>query len=335
LEEDIVAGTGERSRGTGNGVREAATVEPFAVALERRGLALVRGEVSTLQVNTGYLCNMSCRHCHLEAGPGRGECMTRETMEEVVSFAERFPFPVVDVTGGAPEMVPDLPFLLEGLSAVTPRLMLRSNLSALDPQGRDALLALCIARRVVLVVSIPSTNASQMDSQRGPGAAETGIAMLRKMNAAGYGVEGSGLELNLVSNPVGAFLPAPQAQAERRFRRDLAGKWGITFNNLYSFANVPLGRFRKWLEDTGNHGRYMKALADGFNPCAVAGLMCRSLLSVSWDGYLFDCDFHLAAGRFLSGRRVHLSEVREIPPPGTPIATGEYCYACTAGSGFT
>jgi radical SAM/Cys-rich protein len=261
--------------------------------------------------------------------------MSRETAEAVVAFAKRFPFTAVDITGGAPELVPDLPFLIEGLAPLTPRIMLRTNLSALEIPGGKALLDLCIARRVVLVASFHSTNPSQTDAQRGAGAAEAGVSILRKLNAAGYGVEGSGLELDLVSSPAGAFLPAPQAQAEKKFRRDLARKWGITFNNLYSFANVPLGRFRKWLSESGNYDRYMKAVADGFNPCAIAGLMCRTLLSVSWDGFLFDCDFHLAAGRFLAGRRIHVSEVTELPPPGTPIAVGDYCYACTAGSGFT
>lgn len=330
-----MAGTRETGSGIGTGAGETAGVEPFADTLVRHGLSLLRERVQTLQVNTGYLCNLRCRHCHLEAGPGRGECMTRETMEAVVSFARRFPFPAVDITGGAPEMVPELPFLIEGLAALTPRLMLRTNLAALDAPGRSAILDLCVAKRVVLVASFPSTNPSRMDSQRGAGVAEAGIAMLRKLNAAGYGMEGSGLELDLVSSPVGAFLPASQAQAEKKFRLDLARKWGVTFNRLYSFANVPLGRFRKWLEDSGNYDRYLSILAKGFNPCTVAGLMCRTLLSVSWDGYLYDCDFNLAAGRCVAGRKTHVSEVREIPPPGTPIAVGDYCYACTAGSGFT
>jgi len=316
-------------------IGKTAQVEPFVDTLARHGLSLVRDRVHTLQVNTGFLCNFRCRHCHLEAGPGRREVMSRETMEAVIAFAKRFSFPVADITGGAPEMVPDLPFLIEGLSAFTPRLMLRSNLSALDPPGRSALLDLCAARRVALFVSIPSTNASQTDSQRGPGASEAGVAALRAMNDAGYGVEGSGLELNLVSSPVGAFLPSPQAQTERKFRQDLRRKWGITFSALYSFANVPLGRFRKWLLDSGNHDRYLRTLADRFNPCVVGGLMCRTLLSVSWDGYLYDCDFNIAAGRGVAGRETHVSEIRGIPPPGAPIAVGEYCYACTAGSGFT
>jgi radical SAM/Cys-rich protein len=328
-------GNREIGPGIGTGAGKAAGVEPFEDTLARHGLTLLRDRVRTLQVNTGYLCNFRCAHCHLEAGPLRGECMTRETMEAVASFAGRFRFPVIDITGGAPEMVPGLPFLIERLSALTPRLMLRTNLAALDAPGNGALLELCIARRVVLVASFPSPDPSLTDAQRGAGATEAGIAMLRRLNAAGYGVEGSGLELDLVSSPVGASVPAPQEQVEKTFRGDLARRWGVTFGNFYSFANVPLGRFRKWLEDSGNYDRYVKALADGFNPCAVAGLMCRTLLSVSWDGFLFDCDFHLAAGRYLSGRKIHVSEVREIPPPGTPIATGEYCFACAAGSGFT
>jgi radical SAM/Cys-rich protein len=316
-------------------LREAQGVEPFAVALERRGLSLVRGEITTLQVNTGYLCNLRCRHCHLEAGPERREIMSRRTMEEVVSFARRFPFQVLDITGGAPELVPDLPFLVEGLALLAPRLMLRTNLFALNGAARESLLALCVARRVVLVASFPSTNPSRADAQRGAGVTEAGIAVLKKLNAAGYGVEGTGLELDLVSNPVGAFLPVSQESAERKFRQDLLRKWGIAFNHLYTFANVPLGRFREWLLRTGKYDRYLKTLTEGFNPSAVEKLMCRTLLSVSWDGFLYDCDFNLAAGRPNGDHRIHVSDVRELPAPGAPIAAGEYCYACAAGSGFT
>ena len=316
-------------------LRQAAGVEPFAVALERHGRSLVRGEITTLQVNTGYLCNLRCRHCHLEAGPERREIMSRRTMEDVVSFARRFPFQVIDITGGAPELVPDLPFLIDGLAPLAPRLMLRTNLSALQGAARESLLALCVAHRVVLIASFPSTNPSQGDAQRGAGVTETGVAVLKMLNAAGYGVAGTGLELDLVTNPAGAFLPVAQESAERKFRKDMLRKWGIAFTHLFTFANVPLGRFREWLLRTGNYDRYMKTLADGFNPCAVEKLMCRTMLSVSWDGTVYDCDFHLAAGRPLAGRKVHVSDIRELPPPGSPIAAGEYCYACTAGSGFT
>ncbi len=330
-----MSGNKQGSPGIGIGVGEAAEVEPFATALDHHGLSLVRGKITTLQVNTGYLCNLRCRHCHLEAGPERREVMSRRTMEAVVSFATRFPFQVIDITGGAPELVPDLPFLLRGIAPLAPRLMLRTNLAALKGSARESLLSLCVTRRVVLIASFPSTNPSQGDAQRGEGVTETGIAVLKLLNAAGYGVEGSGLELDLVSNPVGAFLPVSQESAERKFRKDLLRKWGIAFNHLYTFANVPLGRFREWLLRTGNYDRYMKTLADGFNPCAVEKLMCRTMLSVSWDGTLYDCDFHLAAGRPLAGRKVHVSDIRELPSPGSPIVAGEYCYACSAGSGFT
>ncbi len=330
-----MAGIREILPGTGTGVGEAGVGEPFSVALERHGRPLVRGEIATLQVNTGYLCNLRCRHCHLEAGPGRKEIMSRETMEAVVSFARRFRFQVIDVTGGAPELVPDLPFLIEGLAPLAPRLMLRTNLSALSGPAWESLLALCVSHGVVLVASFPSANPSQADAQRGAGVTETAIAVLKKLNAAGYGVEGAGLELDLVVNPVGAFLPVSQESAERKFRHDLRRKWGVAFNHLYTFANVPLGRFRTWLLRTGNYERYVKTLTESFNPSAVDGLMCRTLLSVSWDGFLYDCDFNLAVGRPTGGRKVHVSEAHGLPPPGAPIAIGDYCYACTAGSGFT
>jgi radical SAM/Cys-rich protein len=261
--------------------------------------------------------------------------MSRETMSALIAFAERFPFRLADITGGAPEMVPDLPFLIEGLAPRMPRLMLRSNLVALAAPARENLLDLCVSKQVVLVASFPSTGLSQADAQRGAGVADAGIRMLKRLNCMGYGVEGSELELNLVSNPVGAFLPPDQAPAEAKFRQDMLRKWGITFNRLYTFGNAPLGRFRSWLMESGNHDRYVRALADGFNPCTVEGLMCRTQLSVSWDGYLYDCDFNLAAGRPLDGRMTHVSELRRLPHSGSPIAVGDYCYACTAGSGFT
>ncbi|MEJ2658117.1 MAG: DUF3641 domain-containing protein, partial [Desulfobacterales bacterium] len=172
-------------------------------------------------------------------------------------------------------------------------------------------------------------------SQRGSGIFQTSIDSLKKLNTIGYGREGSGLELNLVSNPTGAFLPPSQAETEKRFRRVMERKWGIVFNNFYSFANVPLGRFRQWLVATGNLDGYMKKLCSSFNPCAVEGLMCRSLVSVSWDGYLYDCDFNLAKGIFMDRRKIHVSEMPGPPDIDSRIATADHCYTCTAGSGFT
>ncbi len=311
------------------------SVPPFAATLARHGLSLRRAGVEALQINTGLRCNLRCRHCHLEAGPERSEVMSRATMESVIAFAGRFPAPVLDVTGGAPEMVPDLSFLLEGLAPLAPRLLLRSNLTGVEGPARERLISRCASLRVALVLSFPSPSPSQSDGQRGRGFLETSVGMLRRLNREGYGVEGSGLELYLVSNPAGAYLPPPQGEAEERFRRELVRGWGVRFTRLYTFANVPMGRFREWLVASGNYDRYVRTLRERFNPSTVEGLMCRRQLSVSWDGYLYDCDFNLALGRPLGGRRVHVSEVESLPAAGTPVAVGEYCYACTAGSGFT
>jgi radical SAM/Cys-rich protein len=161
------------------------------------------------------------------------------------------------------------------------------------------------------------------------------IAVLGKLNSLGYGQPDSGLELNLVSNPTGAFLPSSQDQLEKRFCQVLKNKWGIVFNNLFSFANVPLGRFRRWLEQSGNLEGYLQKLATSFNPCAIEGLMCRSLISVSWDGYVFDCDFNQAADLYMGGKKTHISDLKKLPKPGEPIAVSHHCYTCMAGAGFT
>lgn len=309
-------------------------VEPFAAALRRHGLELVRAEARTFQVNLGRLCNQACRHCHLEAGPDRTEVMGPETMAEVVRFAARSGFETIDVTGGAPELVPGVLGFLEALRPHAPRLLFRSNLTALEERGPgfwERLRDLGVA----IVTSFPSVSRSQTDSQRGPGVWERSLGMLRRLNELGYGVEGTGLELDLVSNPAGAFLPPDQCAAERRFRTDLARRWGVSFTHLFTFANVPLGRFRRWLEVSGNLPAYLERLAGAFNPGTVEGLMCRTQVSVAWDGTLHDCDFHLAAGIPLGGRPVRVSDLDGPPPPGTPVATADHCYACTAGAGFT
>jgi radical SAM/Cys-rich protein len=308
-------------------------IEPFRQALAHHGIELNRGKTTTLQVNVGLVCNQACRHCHLEAGPDRLEVMDARTMDAVVACAERFRFQVIDITGGAPELNPNLGGLIERLSPLVPRLMLRSNLTALAGEERDSLLDLCRDNRVVIVASLPSLNEAQAESQRGLGVFQKSIATLQRLNGMGYGR--SQLELDLVVNPTGAFFPPSQEQTARRFREVLGRKWGITFNHLFAFANVPLGRFRYWLERSGNLETYMARLAAGFNPCAVPGLMCRTMLSVSWDGFLFDCDFNLARGLPLGGRRMHISELGDLPAPGASIAVSDHCYTCTAGAGFT
>jgi radical SAM/Cys-rich protein len=261
--------------------------------------------------------------------------MTSRIAEEVIAYAERCPFELIDITGGAPELNPSIELLIRRLSGLTPRLMIRSNLSALEEQDRGEFLRLLKDHRVVIVASFPSTNEAQADSQRGEGIFSTSIRTLLKLNAMGYGQEGTELELNLVSNPTGAFLPPSQGQMEQRFRDVLKKKWGISFNHLYTFANVPLGRFRQWLLRSGNLENYLQRLASGFNPCAVGRLMCRTLVSVSWDGFLYDCDFNIARDLPMGGKRTHVSSMEGPPEAGSPVAVGDHCYTCTAGAGFT
>ncbi len=327
------AGSAQTAIPAGSG--DIGGVASFAETLSGHDLQLRRGRTTALQVNVGLLCNQACRHCHLEAGPDRTELMSIETMKQVVEYARACSFQVVDITGGAPELNPDLPYLVENIAPLTPRLLMRSNLTAMAENFSADLMDLFKKVRPVIMASLPSTNVSQTESQRGAGVGQKSIDMLRRLNDLGYGHEGTGLDLNLISNPVGAFLPVSQAQAEKQFKRVLQRKWGITFSNLYTFANVPLGRFRQWLKQSGNFDTYMQRLCESFNPCALEGLMCRNMVSVSWDGYLYDCDFNLAGGIHLGGRQTHVSGMEGPPDPGSLIAVGDYCYACTAGSGFT
>jgi radical SAM/Cys-rich protein len=307
----------------------------FSEALREHNKVLRRKAPSMLQVNIGYVCNLACRHCHLECGPSRTELMNRETAEQVIDLARRNRFPVIDITGGAPELNPLLPELLETLAPLTEQLILRTNLVLLKDERYEHIIELCRTNRVAIFASIPSVNRAQAEAQRGDGVFPDLIEVLQKLNKVGYGRPDSGLELNLVSNPSGAFLPAAQQIAEEIFRRALERKYDIEFSNLFLFANVPLGRFKSWLISSNNYDSYLEKLGKSFNPCAVENLMCRYLISVAPDGYLYDCDFHQATGLGLGGRQVHISELGELPGEGDAIAVADYCYSCTAGSGFT
>ena len=312
-----------------------SAVESFSTTLARHGLELKRGVTTTLQINVGLRCNQACRHCHVEAGPDRTETMSRETFEEVAAFARRGSFEVIDITGGSPELHPRIVDMISRLAPQAKRTLFRCNLTVLAEENREELIEVCQTHRVSIVASFPSLDAAQAEAMRGLGVFSKSLATLKRLNEFGYGRPGSELELNLVSNPAGAFLPVSQAQAQKRFQRDLDERWGIRFHHLYTFSNVPLGRFRRWLVESGNYGKYMQKLASGFNPCAVGGLMCRFLVSVDWNGNLFDCDFNLAAGIYMGGRKRHVSEMAGPPEPGELVATSDHCYACTAGSGFS
>jgi radical SAM/Cys-rich protein len=261
--------------------------------------------------------------------------MGSETMGEVISYAQRCHFETIDITGGAPELNANLLRLIDEITPFAKKVMLRSNLYVLSDSKSGHLMDFLKDRHVVIIASFPSINESQADSQRGAGSFQKSIDALKKLNGMGYGQNGSDLELNLVCNPTGAFLPASQDQTEKRFRQVLKKKWGIVFSNLFNFANVPVGRFRQWLIHSGNLESYIEKLASAFNHCAVEALMCRRLVSVSWDGYLYDCDFNLAVELHLGGCKTHVSEMPGPPQPGSPIAVSDHCYTCTAGAGFT
>ena len=307
----------------------------FAQTLENHCLALVRTETDTLQINVGRRCDLACKHCHQEAGPSRDEMMSSDTVEQIIACAARLRFATIDITGGAPELLPDLPQLVTGLRPHTPHLMVRSNLTALAKEESAHLIDLYRENRIAIVASLPSVNLSQTEAQRGNGVWQTAITVLQRLNEAGFGMKGSGLTLDIAANPSGAFLPASQQETETRFRRELRERHGISFSSLFTFANVPLGRFQHWLEQSGNMPGYLDKLRANFNPCSVNGLMCRSFISVDWQGYLYDCDFNLAVGLHHNSRKLHISQLQSLPDDGIPIPTGDHCFACTAGAGFT
>jgi radical SAM/Cys-rich protein len=314
---------------------QISALETFRKNLDNNGLDLTKSYCTTLQVNVGLLCNQSCKHCHLDAGPSRKEIMSGKTVEDVLDLADRFSFETIDITGGAPEMNPHIQTLISKLAPLTKTLILRSNLTAIAEKKQEPLLQLLSDNKVTIVASFPSFNEAQSETQRGKNSFTTSISTLKKLNSIGYGHPDTGLELNLVNNPTGAFLPSSQEQIEKRFHQMLAQKWGLSFNNLYTFANAPLGRFLTWLENTGNLESYVLKLASNFNSCTLDGLMCRSLMSVSWDGYLFDCDFNQALNLYMGGEEKHISDLQVLPGPHDSIAVSEHCYTCTAGSGFT
>jgi radical SAM/Cys-rich protein len=307
----------------------------FSRMLSDNHLELKRRPTTTLQINMGLVCNQNCRHCHLEAGPHRSESMAEQTVRDLIPFIQRGPFQILDITGGAPELNPNLFRLIKEGGPWVQKIFLRSNLTALYDGDRQALIELLQTFKVVIFASLPSANGPQADLQRGPGTFEKSLRALQALNSIGYGQPGSDLELNLAVNPVGAFLPSSQEQTERKFREDLERKWGVIFNHLYTFINVPLGRFRQWLEQSNNLKGYLEKLTEAFNPSTLENVMCRTTISVDWNGHLFDCDFNLSQGLFLGGRKTHFTKWGPPVSPEAPIVVSDHCYACTAGAGFT
>jgi radical SAM/Cys-rich protein len=315
----------------------------FNALLKSRGIELPPLSIDTLQVNITKLCNQQCRHCHVDASPARREMMSAEGIAKCLEILERNPrIGTLDITGGAPELHPGFDGLVERATALGRHVMVRHNLTVqLDPhpqtgESKEHLPGFFARHRVEVVSSLPYYQQYFTDAQRGTGVFGKSIEAMRRLNAVGYGAERSGLTLNLVYNPVGPYLPAPQAALEADYKRELKAKFGLSFNRLFTITNMPINRFRLHLEKTGQLEAYLDKLAAAFNPAAAEGVMCRSLLSVGYDGRIYDCDFNqmleLSAGS-RGGKPLSIFDFDFDAALGRRIAFGEHCLGCTAGAG--
>ncbi len=306
----------------------------FDEKLATHGIELRSARVDTLQVNVGKLCNQACKHCHVDASPSRTEIMTRETAEAVINTVRRFRIPTMDITGGAPELNPSFRYLVTAARNLGAHVIVRHNLTVMFEPDQESLPEFFRDHEVEVVSSLPYFLEAQTDSQRGPGVFSKSIEALRRLNAVGYGIDESGLILNLVYNPVGSFLPPAQEAIEKDFKRELMTRYGIVFNQLFTITNMPINRFLDYLRRSGNEERYMRKLVEAFNPSTVDGLMCRNLVSVDWTGRLYDCDFN---------QMLELGVAPELPQTIADfnpekfaqrrIMTGSHCFGCTAGAG--
>ncbi|MGH8307873.1 MAG: arsenosugar biosynthesis radical SAM (seleno)protein ArsS [Gammaproteobacteria bacterium] len=308
---------------------------PFAEKMAHAGLMPLHATgITVFQINVGKFCNQSCHHCHVDAGPERTEKMTRETAELCIRALAQTDIPTVDITGGAPELNDNFRWLVEQSRALDRHVMDRCNLSVLLLAPQHGLAEFLARYQVEVVASLPYFRAAQTDSQRGEGVFDKSILALQKLNALGYGMDGSGLVLNLVYNPVGAFLPPKQEAIEAQFRRQLEREHGVYFNHLYTITNMPISRFLEFLIASGNYDDYMERLANAFNPAAAAGVMCRYTLSIGWDGRLYDCDFNQMLDLPLAqGLPQHIRDFDAAKLHTRRIVMANHCYGCTAGAG--
>jgi radical SAM/Cys-rich protein len=297
---------------------------------------LVTCGVEVLQVNLGYKCNMSCKHCHVAAGPARNEEMDIRTVKEVLAVLRKNPISVLDITGGAPELNPHFRFLVTEARKAEVHVICRTNLTIFFEEGMADLPEFFRDNSLEVIASLPYYLESDVDRVRGKEAFQRSIRALEKLNSLGYGNGLPGKKLSLVYNPSGAFLPPSQCSLETEYRKELGARFGISFDELYTFANMPAGRFRDFLDRTNSLEKYIERLSSSFNPHTLDGLMCRRLISVGWDGTLYDCDFNQSAG--LNINRNCPSKIRDFDYEGLAhreITTADHCYGCTAGQGST
>ena len=298
--------------------------------------AIQRAGLTTLQVNLGYRCNQSCLHCHVNAGPNRKEEMDRSTVSAVQDFILRSGVQHLDLTGGAPEMNANFRDIVGWATREGIRVTDRCNLTILNEPGFEGLAEFLAEHKVEVVASLPCYLEENVDGQRGDGVFAKSLSVLKHLNQLGYGQPDSGLELNLMYNPVGPSLPPPQPQLEANYREVLRNRYGIEFSHLFVLANVPVQRFGSTLVSRGEFDGYMGLLKGAYQPANLDAVMCRSLLSIDWQGYVYDCDFNQMldlAWRNTSGRRTHISDVSCEAVEGRSIAVADHCFACTAGQG--
>ena len=312
-----------------------AGVRPFSEKLAEAGLSPLRPlELEIFQINVGKLCNQVCAHCHVDAGPDRKEVMTRATMQQCLDVLERINVRTVDITGGAPEMNPEFRWLVSALRALGKHIIVRCNLTIIVANKKfNDLPSFYRDHQVELASSLPFYNADRTDRQRGEGVFDDSIKALQKLNETGYGLPDSGLILNLVYNPSGAFLPADQNQLERDFKRELKNHYGIEFNHLFCITNMPISGYLEYLLISGNYQRYMERLVTAFNPHAAKNVMCRNTLSVGWDGSLYDCDFNQMLDIRIAGSSGSIWNFNMDEINNRDIRVNQHCYGCTAGTG--
>ncbi len=316
-------------------INEPGAHPRFDDRLAESGLGELRATgIEVLQVNVGKVCNQTCRHCHVDAGPDRREAMSRETMQQCLDAMVEGNIPTLDITGGAPEMNPHFRWLVAESRRLGRRVIDRCNLTILLAPGFTDLPEFLAANRVEVVASLPCYGPDNTDQQRGDGVFEKSIAALRRLNALGYGLPGGERALSLVYNPLGASLPPAQPKLEAAYRKELAERFGIQFTRLYTITNMPISRFLDDLLQSGKYDAYMQKLIDAFNPAAAEGVMCRTTLSVNWDGTLSDCDFNQMLELPLTpGQPRHIRDFDPAALSVRRIVTGQHCYGCTAGSG--
>lgn len=294
---------------------------------------LYADQIEIFQMNVGYTCNLSCKHCHVNAGPDRQELMSEKTLAKCADIIKRFKFPIVDLTGGAPELLPQLGTFISEIAASVERIIVRSNLTLLTMEKNRPLVETFVKHNVNIVSSLPDVTKDRTNKQRGKMVFEKSINALKLLNSLGYGQEETNLQLDLVHNPVGAYLPAAQSILEHQFKQRLKKEFGINFNNLYVITNMPVSRFLKFLCERDLFDDYMLDLYNAFNPATVDNLMCKNTISVGWDGTLYDCDFNQMLGLAIDGesKNIHDFDLKKIN--GRKILVNNHCYGCTAGSG--